>query len=86
MNNQNKSIDIPEKIKSVGGSGIAMPPESGSDSNNAGEDVPEQSGSSLVSRSGLNPFKISANSFLGGKHSALMAAKRPIISGLKNRN
>ncbi|ADM12674.1 uncharacterized protein Eint_111750 [Encephalitozoon intestinalis ATCC 50506] len=82
MNNQNKTIDIPH-TKGTGGSEMAMPSESGSDDNNTGE-VLDQQGSSLVSRSGLSPFKISANHFLRGRHSGL-ASKGP-ISGLKNRN
>ncbi|AFN84155.1 hypothetical protein EROM_111740 [Encephalitozoon romaleae SJ-2008] len=83
MNNQNKPIDIPH-IKGMGGSDVAVPSESGSDSNNMGDGV-DQSGSSLVSRSGLNPFKISANHFLKGRHSDLLPMKGP-MSGLKNRN
>ncbi|AFM99447.2 hypothetical protein KMI_09g15220 [Encephalitozoon hellem] len=82
MNNQQKSIDIPH-IKGIGGSDMAMPSESGSDSN--GGEGADQPGSSLVSRSGLNPFKISADHFLKGKHSDLLPVKGP-ISGLKNRN
>lgn len=87
MNNQNKTLDIPgdlPKIGGMGGSGMAVPSESGSESNNMGEGG-SQAGSSLVSRSGLNSFRMSPSPLLRSGRSGLMSMKRH-ISKLESKN